>query len=313
LLLASLAALATLVVFVWLTLAARPAPRSTLPPLSSYQPPSSLEAQPSGAHVLVGAGDIASCDRDADEATARLVEGIAGTVFTTGDNVYERGTRGEFERCYDPTWGRFKERTRPVPGNHDYATDGGAPYFEYFGPTVGGPARSWYAYDLGAWRIYALDSNCERLDGGCADGSAQVDWLRDDLEANPRRCIAAYWHHPRFSSGRHGSTPAVDPLWRVLVAADAEVVVTGHDHLYERFAPLDVDGRRDDRAGTRHFTSGTGGRDLYEFRQVLDASEVRDASTFGVLKLTLREDGYDWRFIPAYGRAFTDQGSGECH
>src|ERR687895_166333 len=139
LLLASLAALAPLVVFVWLALAARPADRPTSPPLPSYEAPSSLEPEPSGARVLVGAGDIASCDRDADEATARLVERISGTVFTTGDNVYERGTRAEFERCYDPTWGRFRERTRPVPGNHDYATDGGAPYFEYFGPTVGGP------------------------------------------------------------------------------------------------------------------------------------------------------------------------------
>jgi hypothetical protein len=312
LLLASLAALATLVVFVWLALAARPADRPTSPPLPSYEAPSSLEPEPSGARVLVGAGDIASCDRDADEATARLVERISGTVFTTGDNVYERGTRAEFERCYDPTWGRFKERTQPVPGNHDYATENGAAYFGYFGRAAGSPSRSWYAYDLGSWRIYALDSNCERIAGGCGEGSTQVAWLRDDLEANSRRCVAAFWHHPRFSSGRHGSTPAVDTLWRVLVAGGAELVVTGHDHLYERFAPLDADGRPDTLAGTRHFTVGTGGRDLYEFRQILDASEVRDAGTFGVLRLDLRADGYDWRFLPVPGAAFTDEGTGGC-
>jgi hypothetical protein len=267
--------------------------------------------EPSGARVLVGAGDIADCGSTGDEATAALVEGIASTVFTAGDNAYPGGTIGQYRECYGPSWGRFIDRTRPVAGNHEYEDAGAAGYFEYYGALAGSAEAPWYAYDLGPWRVYALDSNCGPV-GGCAADSGQLRWLRQDLADTPRECVLAYWHHPRFSSGRHGSQAQVDELWRTLADAGAEVVMAGHDHLYERFAPLDAAGEAS-ATGIRSFVVGTGGRSLYEFHDIHRASEVRDAATFGVLALTLRDGGYDWRFVPIEGASFTDAGSGTCN
>ena len=279
---------------------ATPAPT----PVGPTRPPAS---EPPGAHVLVGAGDIAACGSAHDDATAALVEGIAGTVFTAGDNAYESGTVEQYRDCYGPSWGRFKDRTRPVPGNHEYQTPGAAGYFEYFGAAAGDPARPWYAYDLGEWRVYALDSNCDAI-GGCGSDSPEVAWLADDLTAQPRNCVLAYWHHPRFSSGRHGNTEEVQPIWATLADAGADVIVAGHDHLYERFAPIDAAGVPSPD-GMRSFVIGTGGKNLYEFHDIQPGSEVREAATFGVLALTLRDGSYEWRFVPAEGRIFTDSGS----
>ena len=260
-----------------------------------------------GPETLVGAGDIASCALDSDEATARLVEAIPGTVFTAGDNAYERGTAAEFAQCYDPTWGRFRERTRPAPGNHDYGTPGAAGYFEYFGAAAGTPGAGWYAFDLGAWRAYSLDSNCGSI-GGCGTGSPQLEWLRADIAQHAPRCIVAYWHHPLVSSSRNRGNRVVVQLWRTLVDAGAEIVVNGHEHQYERFARLDARARPDP-AGTRLFVVGTGGASLRSFRRPFaNGSEVRDAETFGVLELTLAADGYSWRFHPA-GGTVEDAGS----
>jgi hypothetical protein len=258
--------------------------------------------------VFVGAGDIASSG-SSDDRTAALLDGIPGTVFTLGDNAYENGSASDYANYYAPTWGRHQARTRPVPGNHDYQIGGAAGYFGYFGATAGDPATGYYSYDLGSWHVVALNSNL-----GMAAGSAQEQWLRADLAAHPRGCTLAYWHHARFSSGAtHGSDPRSQGVWQALVEAGAEVVLTGHDHDYERFAPLDATGNRDDALGIREFVVGTGGRSHYSFGAVLLASEVRNADTYGVLKLTLRDGGYDWAFVPVAGGSFTDAGSGTCH
>ena len=272
----------------------------TLGSESLFTPTPELQA---GAEVLVGAGDIASCDYEGDEMTAQLLDGIAGTVFTTGDNAYSDGSPEEFEDCYEPTWGRHKDRTKPVPGSHDYHTPDAAGYFEYFDDI---PA--YYAYDLGFWRIYALNSEIDISPEG-----EQVSWLQSELAENPRQCVLAYWHRPRWSSGNeHGRDPTVQSLWEVLYEAGADVVVNGHEHNYERFMPMDADGEPNP-SGLRQFVVGTGGADPYGFDTPLPTSEVRDSSTNGVLRLTLRESGYDWQFIPVVGSSFTDSGSAECN
>jgi hypothetical protein len=268
-------------------------------------------ASPPGA-TLVAAGDVASCASDGDEATAALVDRIPGTVAVLGDAVYDRGTPREFAECYEPSWGRFKARTRPAVGNHEYGTPGAAGYFDYFGAAAGHPARGYYAYGLGRWRVVVLNSNCAEAEG-CAPGSRQVRWLRAALRANPARCTLAYWHHPRFTSGPHGDDPTVGPFWEALHAAGADVVLAGHDHDYERFAPLAPSGRVDRRRGLRQFVVGTGGASHYPFVRRARGSQVRNARTFGVLRLSLRPVGYSWRFVPVAGETFTDAGSGRCH
>jgi acid phosphatase type 7 len=248
----------------------------------------------------------------ADSATARLVESIPGTVLALGDDAYDSGTAGEFSRCYGPTWGAVLDRTRPVPGNHEYLTPGAAGYFGYFGLQAGDPKRGYYAFDLGAWRLYALNSNCAAI-GGCGPDSAEVAWLKADLAAHPARCVLAYWHHPRFSSGEHGSNAFVAGLWDTLYAAGAEIVLNGHDHDYERFAPMSDAGRVDGARGIVEFVVGTGGRSHYPFNAILPASRVHDNTTFGVIELTLSPGGWSSRFVPVAGRAFTDTASGTCH
>ena len=261
--------------------------------------------------TLVAAGDIASCESDGDERTAALVAGIPGTVATLGDNVYDLGTPQEFAACYAPSWGRFRARTRPALGNHEYGTPGAAGYFAYFGPRAGHPDRGYYAYRLGSWRVIVLNSNCFRV-GGCGRGSPQLRWLRAELAANRARCTLAYWHHPRFSSGPHGNDPTVTSFWNALFAARAELVLTGHDHHYERFAPLAPSGRVHRARGIRQFVVGTGGRSHYPVIRRTPGSEVRDWQTMGVLRLTLGPGAYEWRFVPAAGSRFTDSGSGRC-
>lgn len=263
--------------------------------------------------VLLAAGDIASCSSPADEATAALLAARpSATVATLGDNAYDRGTPEEFTGCYGPSWGAARARTKPTPGNHDYATPGAAGYFGFFGAAAGDPTKGYYSYDLGAWHVVALNSNCWAV--SCARGGAQEAWLRADLAAHPRRCTLAYWHHPRFSSGRvHGSTPAVGPLWQALYDAGVDVVLAGHEHTYERFAPLDPAGAVDPARGLRSFVVGTGGRSHYAFGAALPGSEVRNSGTYGVLQLTLQAEGLAWQFLPEPGKAFRDAGTAGCH
>ena len=240
-----------------------------------------------------------------------LVGGGYEAVLALGDIQYEVGAVDAFEASYDASWGRVKPVTRPVPGNHEYRTAGAAGYFEYFGAGAGDPTKGYYSYELGNWHVVALNSNCAAV-GGCDAGSAQERWLRADLAAHPSHCTLAYWHHPRYSSGRHGSDSSYVAFWQALVDADADLVLVGHDHDYERFAPQDAGGRRDLERGIREFVVGTGGKNLRPFTRVSPNSEARDATSLGVLELTLGANAYEWRFRAAVG-SFTDSGSASCH
>lgn len=264
--------------------------------------------------VLVGAGDIADCKALSPAAkTANLLDRIEGTVFTLGDNAYENGTARQFADCYHPTWGRHKARTRPTVGNHEYGTAFANAYFGYFGEAAGDPKKGYYSYDLGKWHVVVINSNCDQV-GGCKAGSPQELWLRADLAAHPALCTAAMWHHPRFSSSaEHGDDKSVRDIWRALYDAGADVALAGHDHDYERFAPQDADGKADPERGIREFVVGTGGRYEYRWSKIEANSEVHNNETFGVLKLTLHDDGYDWEFIPVEGQSFKDSGSAKCH
>lgn len=263
--------------------------------------------------VLVGAGDIADCsDLSGAEATAKLLEKIPGTVMAVGDLAYPNGTKENFV-CYDKTWGRLKSRTRPAAGNHEFHSSGATPYFGYFGSAAGDPKDGYYSYELGAWHIIVLNSECKQV-GGCKVGSRQEKWLRTDLAAHPAACTLAYWHKPLFSSGgTHGNDLDLKPFWQALYDANADVIVAGHDHDYERFAPQNPDGVADAKRGIREFVVGTGGKNQRPFGAAKPNSEVRNSDAFGVLRLTLRPNGYDWQFIPVAGKSFTDSGTGSCH
>ena len=272
--------------------------------------------------TLIGAGDIAACgsagpSSSGAAATVKLLDAVPRSpltaVFTAGDNAYDSGSPTEFANCFGPTWGLDKDRLRPAPGNHEYGTSGASGYFNYFGAGAGSPGQGWYSYDLGAWHVIVLNSNCASV-GGCGAGSAQEQWLKADLAASAARCTVAIWHHPRFNSGTaHGNTTEVGPLWSDLYAGGAELVLNGHEHLYERFGPQRPDASADPTFGIREFIVGTGGNSLYQFGPPQPNSQVRNATTNGVLKLTLRPDGYDFNFIPVAGKTFTDSGSGTCH
>jgi hypothetical protein len=266
---------------------------------------------PSGP-TLLAAGDIADCGTPGDAATAAILAHTPGTIATLGDNAYNSGRPSEFANCYGPTWGRFLSRTKPSPGNHDYGTPNAAGYFGYFGAAAGPPGRGYYSYDLGTWHLISLNSNCD-VTNDCAAGSAQEQWLKADLAAHRNRCTLAYWHHPLFSSGDHGNNTFMLPIWQDLYQAGADVVLNGHDHDYERFAPQNPDGGADPMRGIREFVVGTGGRDHRVFRKIKPQSEVRNDDTFGILRLTLGVGRYSWRFLPEAGRTFTDTGSGVCH
>jgi len=270
--------------------------------------------------TVYAVGDIARCaypdpQYSAAAGTAATVAaGLAAdpqaVVLTLGDNTYPVGAMKEFTDCYEPTWGRFKERTWPSPGNHEYYTRGALPYFRYFGARAG---HGHYSIEIGAWHVISLDSNL-------APGpqAAQMAWLRHDLASHPARCMLAFWHHPLYSSGGHGSAPQMHEAWDLLYRAGAELVLSGHDHDYERFAPQDADGQLDRERGIRQFVVGTGGAYPTPFLLTVAHSEVRDASRTGVLRLRLREAGYDWEFLES-SRVTTldvpppDHGSGVCH
>jgi hypothetical protein len=266
--------------------------------------------------VLVGAGDIADCrELSGAKATASLLDAIPGIVFALGDLADPDGSGSDFANCYEPTWGRHKARTRPTAGNHEYHTPSAPGYFAYWGSSAGPPGKGYYSYEAGAWHVVVLNSNCAEV-GGCQAGSHQEEWLRADLAAHATPCTLAYWHHPLFSSGvnpSHAINADVRPLWRALYAAGAELVLNGHEHNYERFAPQDPDGKADAARGIREIVVGTGGRTTKPLPNVQPNSEVREAATPGVLKLTLHTNSYDWEFVPVAGRTFADSGSATCH
>lgn len=255
---------------------------------------------------------MGDCTSYGSKATATLLDGIAGTVFTLGDNAYPGGSAADFRNCYDPTWGRHKARTRPAAGNHEYIDPGASAYFNYFGPAAGDPKKGYYSYNLGAWHIVVLNTNCGQV-GGCSSGSAQEQWLRADLAANPAVCTLAIGHAPRFSSGPHGGNLEVQDFWKVLYSGGVDVVLAGHDHIYERFSPQDPSGKVDEERGIRQFIVGTGGNPLYPLKGKAANSVVSKDGVYGVLKLTLHAAGYDWQFVPEAGKTFTDSGTAACH
>ena len=263
---------------------------------------------PATPQIFVGAGDIASCATAHAGATAQLLDGIPGTVFALGDNAYPNGSDDDYAACYVPTWGRHKKRTHPVPGNHDYDVRGAGGYFDYFGVAAGERGAGYYSYGLGDWHVIALNSNLEM-----SVGSLQERWLRADLAAHPTRCTLAYWHHARFSSGTtHGSDTETQPLWQALYDAGADVVLSGHEHNYERFAPQTPDGTADPARGIREFVVGTGGGGAYRLGPPIANSETGRAE-YGVLQLTLTSQAYRWQFIPVPPSSFRDSGSAACH
>jgi hypothetical protein len=279
-----------------------------------------LPPAPAPSVTVYAAGDIARCAYS-DPAysgaadTARTVAaGLAtdpnAVVLTLGDHTYPHGTAREFADCYGPTWGRFKDRTWPAPGNHEYYTPKAAPYFAYFGERA---ARGWYSLDLGGWHVISLDSSLAP-----AAHVAQMAWLRADLASHPARCTLAFWHEPLYSSGGHGSIPKMRQAWRLLMEAGAELVLSGHDHDYERFAPQDADGRLDRARGMRQFVVGTGGAYPTPFLLALPNSEMRDNGRTGVLRLRLLEGRYEWEFLESsrltpLALPPTDHGSDVCH
>ena len=264
--------------------------------------------------MLIAAGDIAQCGRlgyvgTGAEATARLIDRLPATVLALGDLAYPNGTEREFRECYDPTWGRFKARTRPTPGNHDHNTPGAAPYYAYWGERAGAAGEGFYSFELGTWHIIALNSYIR--DGPLK--SKQEQWLAEDLKRHPTLCALAFFHHPRFSSGGHGSDPRQDPLFRILYSHGVDVVLGAHDHDYERFSPLDPDGRRDKQRGIRQFVVGTGGAGLTPFIWIRPYSEVRINGVHGILRITLWAESYRWEFLSASGAKLLDTGTSECH
>ena len=290
--------------------------------------------QPAGLDpVIAAAGDIA-CDPESEFfnggvgiprycrqklSSDLLLRSDLTRVLIPGDIQYEKGTLAQFMASFDPSWGRARTLISPVPGNHEYETPGAQGYFDYFNGVgkATGPAgerdTGYYAFNVGSWRVVALNSECANI-GGCGPGSPQARWLRAELAANPASCTLAYWHGPRFTSGRYGDkSEDVRPLFDAAYAAGVDVVLSGHEHFFERFGPQDGEGRADPARGVRQFTVGMGGKGPHGFVTVAPNSEFRTASVIGVLEMTLAEGGYDWRLVRAPTSSVADSGSGRCH
>jgi hypothetical protein len=268
-----------------------------------------IACDPTSASYHDGLGDPTHCQM---KATSDLVASIQpNDVLVLGDNQYEMGKLLKFQESYGPTWGRFKDITYPIPGNHEYQTTNAAGYFAYFGAVAGNPTKGYYSFDIGTWHIVALNSECVQI-GGCKAGSPEEQWLKADLASHHAMCTLAMWHRPEFDSGDYASTSFL-AFWTDLYNAGADVILNGHSHLYERFAPQTPNGALDTAYGIRQFTVGTGGDDHTPINRIKPNSQTRSATTFGVLKLTLHASGYNWQFIPIAGETYTDSGSADCH
>jgi len=291
------------------TITGTPTPTHTVTSTPTETPTTTPEP-----HLLIGAGDIAFCGEYeiGDDATAAIIERYPqAVVFTAGDNVQHEGMPDEYLNCFNPTWGRFKNRIKPSPGNHDYATNDGAAYYEYFGEAAGPPGLGYYSYDLGSWHIVALNSNCGKVD--CSPDSDQVQWLRQDLANSDKQCTLLYWHHPRWSSAaERGGDGNVHSFVTVANEYGAEIIVSGHNHQYERFAPMDTSGNFA-REGIRQFVTGTSNIHRYGFGSIHPNSETRDSETLGVLLFRLFPGYYEWEFIPIPGGTYYDSGTDVCH
>ena len=283
---------------------ADPTPTATTPTPTATTPPPG-----GGDPILVGAGDIAGSGTG-DTKTSDILRTLPSdaTVFAAGDNAYNSGTLGEYMNYYDPTWGFAKSRTIPAPGNHEYGTSGAAGYFDYFGALAGPNRNGWFSKDVGDWHVISLNSEVN-----VAAGSPQEQWLRADLAANTKACTVAMWHSPLFTSGSHSPDSSLRPLFQALYDYNADLVLTGHNHNYERFAPMKPDGTLDPVRGIREFVAGMGGASHYNFTTNAPNSEARNSDTWGVLKLTLHANSYDWEFLPEAGKSYNDHGTGTCH
>jgi hypothetical protein len=269
---------------------------------------------------VLAAGDIAKCTNgipatNGAQITSDMLLNASGNLFTLGDNSNNSGSATDYTDCFDPTWGRLKSRINPVIGNHELSSDGqGTPYFNYFGAASHPDKFGHYSMDLGAWHIVVLNAECGIGNQGCGTGSIQETWLRADLAAHSEQCTLALWHQPLFTSGTQSAYTGMRAFWQALYDYDAEIVLNGHNHNYERFAPQDPNAVSDPTNGLREFVVGTGGASLDNSIFPMAVNQViRNASAYGYLKLTLKPGSYDWEFVPQPGKTFTDKGSGVCH
>ena len=255
--------------------------------------------------TMLGVGDIGMCGRSEVAETARLVAGLDGDILLAGDIAYPNGSAENFRDCFNPSWGQFRSRWHPSPGNHEYESPGAAAYFAYFGGAAGPPGLGYYSFMAGDWLILMLNSNVS-----ATRGSPQWEFARGELERQTTPCTMAVWHHPLFSSGPNGPNAAMRDMWALLEANDVEVVLNGHDHLYERFARQTSDGRPDPVRGVRQFTAGTGGAELYSFVRTAPNSEERIGKS-GVVRFVLRPAQVDWEFLGIDG-SVNDRGLDTC-
>lgn len=286
-----------------------------------------LIATASSGIVVAAAGDVA-CDPDdpnyhngTGTSTAcrqlytsnLLVNGDFDALLALGDLQYNSGSLSDFNEVYDPSWGRVKSITHPVVGNHEYGQSNASGYFQYFGSRAGPAGKGWYSFDLGSWHIVAINSECDQI-GGCGTGSPEETWLRNDLAAHPAGCTIAMWHKGRYSSGHDGDNTFMQPMWADLSNAGVEILLSGHSHDYERFAPQDASGHLDTSNGVRQFIVGTGGAFFTGLGNSRDPnSQASQNTTYGVLQLTLRSGAYDWKFLPEAGKSYSDSGTTSCH
>lgn len=268
-----------------------------------------------GDPTLAAAGDIvgdctgSSCGY---RKTAAVITSLnPTTVLALGDISNRSGAATDYTSRFNSSWGVFKPKIRPVPGNHDYLVAGAANFFKYFGAAAN-PPHGYYSYNVGTWHIVAINSNCSKV-GGCQAGSAQEKWLKNDLAQHPAACTLAFWHHPRYSSGTGGNNTSMKAIFQDLYNAGADVILSGHSHDYERFAPQNNASQRDNADGIRQFVVGTGGSFFTRFGTIKPNSLVRNNNTFGVLMMTLGVSSYSWKFVPVAGKTFTDRGSANCH
>ncbi len=294
------------------TVASSDAAFTTLADVHAYRVAAAgdIACDPASDSFNDGAGTTTAChQRGVSDA---ILAGGYDAVLPLGDVQYESGAASAFQGSYQPSWGRFKAITHPTVGNHEYGSPNATPYFQYFGAAAGAPGMGYYSYEVGSWHLIVINSNCTQV-GGCATGTPQELWLRADLAAHPARCTLAYWHHPRFSSGQAGDAGSMDAIWTDLYNADAELVLSGHDHDYERFAPQNPEGGSDDARGIRQFVAGTGGKNHMTFKTIKPNSELHDTSSFGFLELTLNPDSYAWKFVSDPPGGLSDSGTGSCH
>ncbi len=289
-------------------------PTATATPLPTSIPTGTSTPTPlptSTPAILLGAGDISICGQTGDDDTARLLATETGEIFTLGDNSNEDGLLYQYQQCFAPSWGKFMDRLHPVPGNHDYQGNGGESYYEYFAERAGPAGKGYYSFDLGAWHIVALNSNCDYV--SCREDSAQVKWLREDLAAHPTQCTLAYWHDPMSGSAISDIYYGVLPFWQALYDYNAEIILNGDHHIFEVYAPQNPNLKPDPEHGLTQFIVGTGGASHYPFVGIKPNSLIHDNTTYGILKFKLFSDRYEWEFIPTQPDGFTASGEGVCH